>query len=38
LWTLLARDVRDIVVVALLLTAAGHLPPTIVARLLAIIS
>lgn len=38
LWALVARDVRDIAIVALLLTAAGHVPPAILARLLTLIS
>jgi len=38
LWALVARDVRDVAVVGLVLVGVGHVPPPLVARLLAFIS
>ena len=38
LWALIARDVRDVAIVGLVLVGVGHVPPALVARLVAIIS
>jgi len=38
LWALIARDVRDVAIVGLVLAWIGHVSPAIVMRLLAIIS
>lgn len=38
LWALVARDLRDVAIVALVLVGIGHVPLALVARLLAIIS
>ena len=38
LWALIARDVRDVAVVGLVLVGIGHVSPAVVVRLLAIIS
>jgi hypothetical protein len=37
LWALVARDVRNVAIVGLVLVGMGHVPPAVVARLLAFV-
>jgi len=38
LWALVARDVRNVAIVGLMLVGMGHVPPALVARFLAMIA